>query len=102
MATTKSAAAKTASKTSSKSKGATASRKKPAGKPASPKKRAAAPRSSRKAKSAGDEEVTIDRRRNGRRGEESVESAAKPAPALERRAKVQRRRQIDPTTCERD
>ena len=27
---------------------------------------------------------------------------AAPAPALERRAKVQRRRQIDPTTCERD
>jgi hypothetical protein len=37
--------------------------------------------------------VTIDRRR---------EEAAAPAPALERRAKVQRRRQIDPTTCERD
>jgi hypothetical protein len=62
---------------------------------AAPKQRAAAtPRSaSRKSTKAGDELVTIDRRRN----EESA-----PAPALERRAKVQRRRQIDPTTCERD
>ncbi len=47
---------------------------------------------------AGDEEVIIDRRRNGRR-EESENPAA---PKLERRTKVQRRRQIDPTTCERD
>ncbi|MBL9161137.1 MAG: hypothetical protein JNL18_00185 [Planctomycetaceae bacterium] len=62
---------------------------------AAPKQRTAAtPRSaSRKSTKAGDEMVTIDRRRN----EESA-----PAPALERRAKVQRRRQIDPTTCERD
>lgn len=62
---------------------------------AGPKQRTAAtPRSaSRKSTKAGDELVTIDRRRN----EEST-----PAPALERRAKVQRRRQIDPTTCERD
>ncbi len=60
-----------------------------------PKQRAAAtPRSaSRKNTKAGEELVTIDRRRN--------EEAA-PAPVLERRAKVQRRRQIDPTTCERD
>jgi hypothetical protein len=47
--------------------------------------------------SAGDKEVTIDRRRNAR--EESENPAA---PQLERRTKVQRRRQIDPTTCERD
>ncbi len=48
---------------------------------------------------AGDKEVTIDRRR----GPDREEAAAKAAPAkLERRAKVQRRRQIDPTTCERD
>jgi hypothetical protein len=62
---------------------------------AAPKQRAAAtPRSAaRKSTKAGEELVTIDRRRN----EESA-----PAPALERRAKVQRRRQIDPTTCERD
>jgi hypothetical protein len=77
-------------------------------------KKAAIPRSARssgvkssireKSKSAGSEEVTIDRRRSGRR-DESAQSAAKPsvpAPPLERRQKVNRRRQIDPTTCERD
>ncbi len=48
---------------------------------------------------AGEKEVTIDRRRNGRREEaELIVSTAK----LERRTKVQRRRQIDPTTCERE
>ena len=74
---------------------ATASRKSASAKSAAPKQRTdATPRSSsRKSTKAGDELVTIDRRRN----EESA-----PAPALERRAKVQRRRQIDPTTCERD
>jgi hypothetical protein len=49
--------------------------------------------------------VTIDRRRSGRRNAEAADEAAEastPAPALERRKKVQRRRQIDPTTCERD
>jgi hypothetical protein len=54
--------------------------------------------------SAGDEEVAMDRRRGLRRDEEAV---AVPVPAaggpqLERRKKVNRRRQIDPTTCERD
>jgi hypothetical protein len=43
--------------------------------------------------------VTIDRRRASHRPE--AQEAA-PAPLPERRAKVQRRRQIDPTTCERD
>ena len=54
---------------------------------AAPKQRTAAtPRSaSRKSTKTGDELVTIDRRRN----EESA-----PAPALERRAKVQRRREL--------
>lgn len=48
---------------------------------------------------AGGKEVTIDRRRNARR--EESENPAAPV-TLERRTKVQRRRQIDPTTCERD
>jgi hypothetical protein len=77
-------------------KTATVSRKSAPAKPSSvPKQRTAAPArsSTRKNAKAGDELVTIDRRRN----EESA-----PAPVLERRAKVQRRRQIDPTTCERD
>lgn len=54
---------------------------------------------------AGDQEVTIDRRRTKTRrdGEqESAEKASPAAPQLERRKKVSRRRQIDPTTCERD
>ena len=49
----------------------------------------------------GDAVVTIDRRRAGRREEKAAETVEAPA-ALERRTKVQRRRQIDPTTCERD
>jgi hypothetical protein len=49
--------------------------------------------------SAGEREVTIDRRRGER---EEGAGAPSSAPKLERRKKVQRRRQIDPTTCERD
>jgi hypothetical protein len=55
---------------------------------------------SRKKAKAGDSVVTIDRRRKNRRVEE--ESPATAAPQLQRREKTQRRRQIDPTTCERD
>jgi hypothetical protein len=58
-------------------------------------------------------ELTVDRRRNNRRG---PGERRQPSPATtgsashpgteqrktERRAKVERRRQIDPTTCERD
>jgi len=80
----------------------------PAKKSAAAKSTKTAPRASsrpqrRTAKNnaAGDAEVTIDRRRSGRR-EEGTTAGATPAPALERRKKVQRRRQIDPTTCERD
>lgn len=68
---------------------------------AAPKQRVAtSPRSARKTGCDGDEVVTLDRRRGARREEEPQD--ATPAPVLERRAKVQRRRQIDPTTCERD
>ena len=54
-------------------------------------------------KCAGETEVTIDRRRPAKRREEvaKVEEES-AAPKLERREKVNRRRQIDPTTCERD
>jgi hypothetical protein len=76
-----------------KSIAAKSSRKSVAGKPA-------AKRTAERSK-AGDELVTIDRRKNGRRDEEATASDA-PAVPLERRKKVQRRRQIDPTTCERD
>jgi len=63
---------------------------------------------------AGDEEVKVCRRRGDRRTEEGdetkgidekagVDSGAESSKELpERRKKVQRRRQIDPTTCERD
>jgi hypothetical protein len=51
----------------------------------------------------GKDDITIDRRRNpDRRANESESAEATPAPKLERRKKVNRRRQIDPTTCERD
>ena len=69
------------------------------------KKPAAAPAKAKKAK-AGAEEVTLDRRRVAaeRRVEEvaATQPVEAPKPKLERREKVNRRRQIDPTTCERD
>jgi hypothetical protein len=50
-----------------------------------------------------DDEVSIDRRRDERREDElETNAAATTAAAPERRQKVNRRRQIDPTTCERD
>ncbi|MFO0896725.1 MAG: hypothetical protein U0836_04770 [Pirellulales bacterium] len=59
--------------------------------------------------SAGESIVTVDRRRTERRTNEKRAASASAAPSptverrpLERRAKVNRRRQIDPTTCERD
>jgi hypothetical protein len=111
---------KTAPKPASKSRNAKASAK-PAAKPvtkkapkaaAKPAKKPAAPapshaKSKSKAK-AGVEEVTLDRRRVAaeRRTEEAAVVVAvaveAPKPKLERREKVNRRRQIDPTTCERD
>lgn len=85
--------AKTKTSTKTKISGKIASRKSKgsAAKPASNKSHAA------------DKEVTIDRRRGPRREEEkdAVKPSAPPVK-LERRAKVNRRRQIDPTTCERD
>ena len=72
-------------------------------KKASPKSRKSTPRSVSSPAKPGKssvEKVTIDRRHQAdRRGEDAT---PKPAVALERRQKVQRRRQIDPTTCERD
>jgi hypothetical protein len=80
-------------------KTASAVRKTAQAKHAAPKQRTAtAPQLARKTGKAGDELVTIDRRSKARREEEQEV----PAAPLERRAKVQRRRQIDPTTCERD
>ncbi len=53
----------------------------------------------------GDREVTIDRRRGDATVPDDLTAPvgeAATAPKLERRKKVNRRRQIDPTTCERD
>jgi hypothetical protein len=62
------------------------------------------PAGAKKPMSVGDEEVTIDRRRGNRRDHECKPAVDNPAAPekLERRQKVNRRRQIDPTTCERD
>jgi hypothetical protein len=54
-------------------------------------------------KKVGSQIVTVDRRTQNRRIKEASESEVKAMVAAERRKdKVQRRRQIDPTTCERD
>ena len=76
-------------------------------KPASRKTKASTSkgRSKTGTKAARDAQVTIDRRRTGRRcadRDEVVKGPVLAAPKLERREKVNRRRQIDPTTCERD
>ena len=59
-----------------------------------------------KSTACGAEAVTIDRRRSARRDNEPHDDATSQANVLptrlERRKKVNRRRQIDPTTCERD
>ncbi|MFN3191493.1 MAG: hypothetical protein ACE361_13375 [Aureliella sp.] len=55
---------------------------------------------------AGDQEITVDRRRDDRREEGSCEvddlNVEAPEDAPQPKRKKQRRRQIDPTTCERD
>ena len=88
MAAKKSAVAKSAAKTAKGPRSSSRSERQP----------------SKKA-GAGEKLVTIDRRRRARREDEASAQTpvpAEPAAALERRKKVQRRRQIDPTTCERD
>ena len=60
-------------------------------------------KSAKKSNRKSDEVITIDRRRDDRRGEETAsdQSVTKTASGEPRR-KTQRRRHIDPTTCERD
>ena len=56
-----------------------------------------------KAEIAGEQIVALDRRRGGRRIVEASELQVRAVIAEEKkRNKIQRRRQIDPTTCERD
>ena len=62
-----------------------------------------APMSTKNSSRQADEVVTLDRRRDERRGEETaVEASSKKIASGEPRRKTQRRRHIDPTTCERD
>lgn len=52
---------------------------------------------------AGSEVVAVDRRKSDRRQGEATEAQVRSIIAEEmKKSKVQRRRQIDPTTCERD
>jgi hypothetical protein len=94
---------KTANKTSGKRRASNKSMKKSAASRRA-KQADTSPDEDTSSRSAGDQEVAIDRRRQDRRKEDGQtagkESAA--SPKLERRQKVNRRRQIDPTTCERD
>lgn len=90
----------------------TTARKSPRGKKATSTKKKSStpprgdgnPEAAEPALPVGEREVTIDRRRSpGRRAEDIARATAAPSlPPLERRQKVNRRRQIDPTTCERD
>lgn len=86
-------AKRTSTKAKSSSK-TTASKKSSKAKPAAAQKTAA----------AGEKEVTIDRRRADRSDdtEATEDSPAGADQELTPRKKVNRRRQIDPTTCERD
>lgn len=94
---------KTASKTSGKRRSSNKSMKKSSASRRA-KSTGASGSDDSSSRTAGDQEVTIDRRRQDRRqegGEKAAEATAS-SPKLERRQKVNRRRQIDPTTCERD
>ncbi len=49
-----------------------------------------------------DQQVEMDRRRKDRRPQDASMQDTSQSPVKPARRKVQRRRQIDPTTCERD
>ncbi len=107
----KSTTAKKKSSTAKKSTAKRSSAKKTTAKKASASKKAAKKKATTrrtKKKATPDDEVTIDRRRDDRReeleilAEDNQSSPAADTPKPERRKKVPRRRQIDPTTCERD
>jgi hypothetical protein len=89
-------------KTKTSTKTRTTTRK--TGKTASRKAKSSSSKSTAAKRSpSSDKEVTIDRRRGPRRdADKATDKPAAPPVKLERRAKVNRRRQIDPTTCERD
>ena len=100
MAKKKTSRTKTTARKSIRGKKAISTKKKSSTRP----RREPAPETTEPSAAVGDMEVTIDRRRSaGRRAEDLARGPAAPSmPLLERRQKVNRRRQIDPTTCERD
>lgn len=100
MAKKKTPRTKATTRKSSRGTKATSTKKKASTRP----RRDDSPDSNDSTPPVGEREVTIDRRRSpGRRAEDIARAgAAPPLPPLERRQKVNRRRQIDPTTCERD
>jgi hypothetical protein len=110
-ASTKSKAAKSAAKGAAAPKAAAPkAAAKPAAKKAPAKAAAKTTKKPAGKAKAGEAEVSLDRRRVAERRDEVAavvapaaekQPVAKPA-GLERREKVSRRRQIDPTTCERD
>ena len=97
-------------KSASTKKKASAKKKAPAAKKKAPAAKKKAPATKKKAPAAeakAEKVVTISRRSSSERrqsGDNRVESqpVATDYRKLERRAKVSRRRQIDPTTCERE
>ncbi len=91
----KSTSAKESPKSAKKSTARSTTKKKAGASGGTSKRKVAA-----RKKTAGETEVTMDRRKSDRRT--GTEPVAVEHPKLERREKVTRRRQIDPTTCERD
>ena len=86
-----------------KKRSTSATKKKPAAKKKTATTKSRPSRSAKSAAASKKKEsgtVTVDRRRSDRRTKN--DPTATDAPKPERRAKVNRRRQIDPTTCERD
>jgi hypothetical protein len=59
-------------------------------------------RPTRTKKQTPDTEVEVCRRRSNRRQNQTTKAGPEVKPRQPERRKVQRRRQIDPTTCERD
>jgi hypothetical protein len=97
------AVAKTKTKTSTKTRNAARSTAKTASR--KPKASSGKTASTPGRRSVSAAEVTLDRRCGTRRHEAKDNTPSPVAavpPQLERRKKVNRRRQIDPTTCERD
>ncbi len=104
----KAAKSATAKAKPAKTKPATARSKSATARAKSATTRAKSPKTTTARKTKSDDKVTIDRRAESGHRRTQTDRRKKPEPVvverriLKRRAKVNRRRQIDPTTCERD